>query len=112
MRARLIQDAAPPPHPVDHDPDRQALEALVVDNADLERLESLIAQFNIFEAVGVERQELRHSDFLSFLLDPRQSHGLGDSFLRRLLQRRLATTCLTHVCTRWWRGLDPLDHLL
>src|SRR3954454_8015648 len=68
---------------------RQALEAFVVDNTDLETLEGLIAQFNIFEAIGVVRQELRHSDFLAFLLDPRQNHGLGDTFVRRLLQKIL-----------------------
>lgn len=74
------------------DLDRQALEDLVVDNADLERLESLLGQFNIFEAVGMVRQELRHSDFLGFLLDPRQPHGLGDAFLRKFLQRALVAT--------------------
>ncbi len=40
------------------------LEQFVVDNEDLERLESLLDQFNIFEAVGMVRQEIRH-----FLLD-------------------------------------------
>lgn len=70
--------------------DRQALEAFVVENADLETLEALVEQFNIFEAVGVIRQELRHSDFLAFLLDPRQNHNLGDAFVQRLLQKILA----------------------
>jgi hypothetical protein len=70
--------------------DRAALEALVVDNDDLERLEALLAQFNIFEALGAVRHELRHSDLLRFLVDPRGAHGLGDLFLRRLLQRTLA----------------------
>ncbi|PZO40331.1 MAG: hypothetical protein DCF17_11975 [Shackletoniella antarctica] len=44
--------------------DRGLLEQFVVDNEDLERLESLLDQFNIFEAVGMVRQEIRH-----FLLD-------------------------------------------
>jgi hypothetical protein len=67
----------------------QELTAFVVDNPELERLEQILAQFNIFDAVGVARQELRHSDFLSFLLDPKQSHGLGDAFSKRLIQRAL-----------------------
>jgi hypothetical protein len=71
--------------------DQKALETLVVDNPDLERLETLLDRFNIFEAIGVVRQELRHSDFLAFLLDPRANHGLGDTFAKRLLQRVLAT---------------------
>ncbi len=69
--------------------DRQALEAFVVENADLESLEGLLAQFNIFEAIGVIREEVHHSDFLAFLLDPRQNHRLGDAFVRRLLQKIL-----------------------
>ncbi len=69
----------------------KALEAFLVGNADLERLEALLGRFNIFEAIGVVRQELRHSDLLAFLLDPRGSHGLGDAFLKRMLQRVLAT---------------------
>jgi len=52
--------------------DRRALEALVVDNPDFDRLKALLGQFNIFEAIGVVRRELRHSDFLAFLLNPQQ----------------------------------------
>lgn len=69
--------------------DRKALEAFVVDNPELERLEALLAQFNIFEAIGAVRQELRHSDFLAFLLNPQENHGLGDAFIKRLLQKIL-----------------------
>jgi hypothetical protein len=71
--------------------EHQILTAFVVDNADLERLEAILGQFNIFEAVGVARQELRHSDFLAFLLDPRKPHGLGDAFSKRFLQQALMT---------------------
>ncbi len=69
--------------------DLAALTAFVVDNPDLDRLYALTGGFNIFEALGVTRQELRHSDFLAFLLDPRQPHGLGDAFAQRFLQRVL-----------------------
>ena len=75
--------------PRDQD-DRKALEALIVDDDDLGKLEAMIAEFNIFEAIGAVRSELRHSDALAFLLDPSESHGLGDAFLRRFLQRVLA----------------------
>lgn len=40
---------------------------------------------NFFEVIGVERQEIRHSRFLAFLLNPSREHELGDLFLRRLL---------------------------
>jgi hypothetical protein len=72
------------------DADVGALEALVVDNPDLEQLEVQLGQFNIFEALGAVRQEARHSAFLAYLLDPTQNHGLGDDFARRLLQKGLA----------------------
>lgn len=67
----------------------QVLEALVVDNPDLERLEALLDQFNIFEAIGATKVELRHSDFLAFLLNPDQPHGLGDIFAKQVLQKSL-----------------------
>lgn len=68
---------------------RALLESFVVNNPDLERLEALLAEFNIFEALGAIRQELRHSDFLAFLLDPAGNHRLGDAFLKRLLKHVL-----------------------
>lgn len=69
--------------------DRDALARFVVESNDLERLEGQLADFNLFEAIGAVRQELRHSDFLSFLLDPNGNHGLGDKFLKRFLERVL-----------------------
>jgi len=68
---------------------RELLESFIVDNEDLDKLESQLAQFNIFEAIGVIRQELRHSDFLAFILNPSQNHRLEDIFLKRLLKRVL-----------------------
>ena len=73
-------------------PDKQnkkALEDLVLDHL-LEELEARIEKFNVFEAIGAVRQESRHSDFLAFLLHPTQNHGLGDVFLKRLLQKAIA----------------------
>ena len=66
----------------------QALEAFADpdQNPDLLRLESLLSRFNLFEAVGVIKQELRHSDLLASLLDPTQHHGLKTVFLKEMLQ--------------------------
>ena len=44
-------------------------------------------RFNILSALGVGRQELRHSDLLAFLLDSHKPHGLGNRFARALLDR-------------------------
>lgn len=81
---------ADPRSPEENDALRGSLESLVVDDPDLARLESLISEFNIFQALGVIRAEVRHSNLLAFLLDPTESHGLGDAFLRRFLQRAIA----------------------
>jgi hypothetical protein len=57
------------------------------DNSDdLARLEALLTEFNIFEAAGLTNQEIRHSRFLAFLLNPKESHGIGDAFVKRILQ--------------------------
>ena len=54
-------------------------------DSDFLRLHSSLRQFNIFEAVGAVRQELRHSDFLAFLLNPYSNHGLKGKFAEILL---------------------------
>ncbi len=69
---------------------KKSLEKFVLDGFDLERLEDLLAEPNVFEALGAVRSELRHSNFLAYLLDPSQNHGLGDIFLRQFLLRPLA----------------------
>lgn len=60
------------------------IEQFLIDN-DLAALESRIGQFNIFDALGVARMELRHSNFLAWVLDPHESHGLGEAFCRDLM---------------------------
>jgi hypothetical protein len=63
----------------------QALERFITENDELTRLESRIGRFNIFQALRIERTELRHSNFLAWLLNPTESHGAGGLFLRTLL---------------------------
>lgn len=62
------------------DPDLQALERFVAENDALTQLETRIGPFNIFDALGIVHAELRHSNFLAWLLDPGESHGLGGVF--------------------------------
>lgn len=42
---------------------------------------------NIFNAVGMQTQEIKHSAFLSWLLNPEQSHKLGNLFLKKLTEK-------------------------
>jgi hypothetical protein len=68
----------------------ELLEDFVLDkDTSLEKLESLISPFNIFEAVGMIHQEIRHSYFLTFLFNPSEKHGLGSIFLKLLLKHTL-----------------------
>lgn len=69
-----------------------ALERFVVENDELLQLEEQIGRFNIFDALGIARAEIRHSNFLAWLLDPSESHGQGPLFLRAILMDLLKTT--------------------
>ena len=65
----------------------EALKSFIDANEDLERLESMLDRFNLFESLGLVRQEIRHSAFIRWLLDPTETHGLGDYWLRQFLRR-------------------------
>ncbi len=67
--------------------DLEALRALQADAFELEQIENLLGRYNVFEAIGFIGQELTHSRFLAFLLDPQRNHGLNDLFLRSFLQK-------------------------
>jgi hypothetical protein len=61
------------------------LDDLAADSG-IEWLERGLEKFNIFSALRVERLEVQHSNFLAYLLNPRQKHGLEDRFLKKFLQ--------------------------
>jgi hypothetical protein len=42
-------------------------------------------KYNIFDILNINRQELRHSDFLAFLMNPSQSGDVGQQFLRNFI---------------------------
>lgn len=63
-----------------------ALNQLIKDEQ-FQKLIERTQRLNIFEAVGLRRQELRHSDFLAFMLDPSSNHGMGDVFLREFIRQ-------------------------
>jgi hypothetical protein len=92
--------------------DRQTLEAFLLDNPDIARLEAMLDEFNLFEAIGAVRQELRHSDFLAFLLNPQERHGLGSVFTQRFLlavvQAAEEETAVTPLDLALWSG-DNLE---
>jgi PD-(D/E)XK nuclease superfamily protein len=60
--------------------------AVAITDPDFEMLELSMREPNIFRALAIEHHEIRHSNFFAFLLDPRESHGLGDILLRKFLR--------------------------
>ena len=62
--------------------DLEALDRFVLEADDLTELESRVGRFNVFHALGVARAEVKHSNALAWLLDPAESHALGDLFLK------------------------------
>jgi PD-(D/E)XK nuclease superfamily len=60
--------------------------AAAITDSDFELLELTMREPNIFRALGIERQEIRHSNFFAYLLDPRENHGLRDIILRKFLR--------------------------
>ncbi|WCO03421.1 PDDEXK-like family protein [Psychroserpens ponticola] len=53
---------------------------------DLETIKRELSAFNIFNVLGIQHREIRHSNFLGWLFDPNESHQLGDALLKTLLQ--------------------------
>lgn len=51
----------------------------------VKRLEIALHNPNIFEILQLQHYEIRHSNFLAWLLDPNGNHGLGDAFLKHFL---------------------------
>ena len=59
----------------------------LIDDKRFDELELGLNKPNLFEILRIPRREIRHSNFLSWLLDPKGSHGLGDIFLRRFVRK-------------------------
>jgi hypothetical protein len=63
----------------------ELLQQFMVNNYELERLESTLNEFNPLNVLKVDNYEIRHSNILSWLLNPKENHRLDDSFLRKFL---------------------------
>lgn len=65
------------------------LETLFVNNPHLDELAAYLNRFNPIRIMRMEGMELRHSNILAWLLDPLETHGLGDRFLKAFLSEAL-----------------------
>ena len=63
-----------------------------ISDRDVSRLELILDRPNIFNALRIIQHEVRHSNFLAWLLNPNDNHGLGELFLKRFLREILITS--------------------
>ncbi len=66
---------------------RTQLEELLVGTgaSDFAAFEQRIGSFCPFEAIGMVRQEIKHSHFLAYLLNPARPHGFGTEILQKFM---------------------------
>lgn len=95
-------------------------EALIVNNPDWLAIGEHINRFNPIRVMGAASAELRHSSVLAWLLDPKETHGIGEYFLKAFLgeafrgSRELSPTALDVTMAdlrdaevrREWRNID------
>ncbi len=65
------------------------LKEFIVHNDKLDVLEARLKEFNPLKVLGVQHHEIRHSNILAWLLDPQESHGLGDKVLKKILSEAI-----------------------
>lgn len=58
----------------------------LMQDASLDKLELALSEPNIFSILAIDNMEIRHSNFLAWLLNPKENHGLNDLFLKRFLR--------------------------
>ncbi len=67
--------------------EQEAILALEALRADLEKIQACEYKgINIFNAVGMQTQEVKHSAFMAWLLDTKAQHGLNNLFLKKFTE--------------------------
>jgi len=69
----------------------------LINDEDFDRLELGLNQPNIFEILKISKTEIRHSNFLSWLINPKGSHGLGEIFLKKFLREVFSSEKSTNI---------------
>ena len=107
-----------------HTPSIFDFESLFVNNPELDQISSYLKRFNPIKTMGMQHMEIRHSAILGWLLDPQESHGMGDQFLKAFLSTALGddkdeqsarravdisqADIMDAEVRREWRGIDLL----
>ncbi len=62
------------------------LKKLILDD-DFTNIQNLVSEeINLMSILNVSHRELQHSNFLAWLFDPNESHGLGDYFITEFIK--------------------------
>lgn len=95
-----------------------AIQRFLADISCLDELEGMLGKSTIFDVLGMARAEIRHSNMLRWLLDPKGDHGFGELFLRSFLQwlsqegadaiQLLATDLSSFTVLREYKHIDLL----
>lgn len=70
-------------------PTQAEFEELFINNHSLDKIHAYLNRFNPINVMKMSGQEIRHSNILAWLLDPSETHGLGDRFLKSFLTEAL-----------------------
>jgi len=73
---------------------------------DFDKLDLGLKNPNIFQILRISKNEIRHSNFLSWLLDPNESHKLGDIFLKRFLREVFSSDKFVEIDQVDVEGID------
>lgn len=56
-------------------------------NENFKKISQLYNQYNIFDCVGMNTQEIKHSNFLSWLFNPKEKHDFGDRIFKKFIEK-------------------------
>lgn len=78
----------------------------ILKDEDFDKLDLGLKNPNIFEILRITKNEIRHSNFIIWLLDPNQSHKLGDIFLKRFLREVFSSEKFSEIDQVDVEGMD------
>jgi hypothetical protein len=84
-----------------------AIENKLLAKKEFLQLDEKLNRFNVFEATDMFKREVKHTKFLSYLLDPNESHGLGEYFIKNFVTR--VSNMGTHESLQDFPGILDLD---
>lgn len=77
--------------------DLEAIKNFELDEKCLRKLDSWTKELNFFEITGIDTQEIRHSNFLAWLLNACEPHGLGDKIIKSYLKHVIRNRDLAYI---------------